>query len=470
MLFGVIFFSLIILAWNSAFIQDDAFISFRYAANLTNGHGLVWNPGERVEGYSNFLWTLLMVIPHALGFGPVIFSKILGMIFFSGSLAFTYITAKKLFNSQASGLTVMTILGSNYSFSAYATGGLETQLQTFLIILGVYFALLIKGHPEDSGKRILFSLVSASAILTRLDSGLPFFFIYIFILIDDFRSGTLRNHKTVDYLTLLLTPAAFLILPWLIWKYSYYGSLLPNTFMVKAASPSFSIFKQGVLYVSLFFNSYLLIPILFLGLLFFKNIFKNQTLLPLIIILFFWIMYVVFVGGDFMEFRFLIPVLPLLFLLLYAIIHHFQTPLLRILLIFLIFGGSWHHYSTFQNRHGVESIASLEAHVISEAENWIVVGMKLKDLFGKVDDVRIATTAAGAIPYYSGLYSVDMHGLNDAWVARHGIYLSDRPGHQRIAPLSYLLYREVNLLIGQPMVLPRGIRPEEHPAFGELEI
>ena len=40
------------------FLLDDAFISFRYARNLLEGNGLVWNPGERVEGYSNFLWVL----------------------------------------------------------------------------------------------------------------------------------------------------------------------------------------------------------------------------------------------------------------------------------------------------------------------------------------------------------------------------------------------------------------------------
>src|SRR3954452_12539716 len=48
---------------------DDAMISMRYARNLADGHGLVWNAGERVEGYSNFLWTLVMAAVHGLGFG-----------------------------------------------------------------------------------------------------------------------------------------------------------------------------------------------------------------------------------------------------------------------------------------------------------------------------------------------------------------------------------------------------------------
>jgi len=51
------------MAWSNRFIQDDAFISFRYADNFVQGNGLVWNPGEKVEGYTNFLWTILISIP-----------------------------------------------------------------------------------------------------------------------------------------------------------------------------------------------------------------------------------------------------------------------------------------------------------------------------------------------------------------------------------------------------------------------
>ena len=51
-------------AWVQRFFLDDAFISFRYAANLVQGHGLVWNPGELpVEGFTNLLWVLIMAIP-----------------------------------------------------------------------------------------------------------------------------------------------------------------------------------------------------------------------------------------------------------------------------------------------------------------------------------------------------------------------------------------------------------------------
>ena len=59
---------LVWLASVSWFLTDDAFISFRYVHNLLEGHGLVFNPGERVEGYSNFLWVLeLAAIWRVLG-------------------------------------------------------------------------------------------------------------------------------------------------------------------------------------------------------------------------------------------------------------------------------------------------------------------------------------------------------------------------------------------------------------------
>src|SRR5439155_1209101 len=54
-----------------AFLCDDAFISFRYARNFAHGHGLVFNPGfERVEGYSNFLWVVVLAGLDRLGLEP----------------------------------------------------------------------------------------------------------------------------------------------------------------------------------------------------------------------------------------------------------------------------------------------------------------------------------------------------------------------------------------------------------------
>ena len=66
------------LALHSSYTMDDAYISFRYASNLADGVGLVHNPGEYVKGYSNTIWTCLMVLPESLGLTPLYFAKTLG--------------------------------------------------------------------------------------------------------------------------------------------------------------------------------------------------------------------------------------------------------------------------------------------------------------------------------------------------------------------------------------------------------
>src|SRR5947207_9391980 len=121
------FVGLGLLAWSNRFIQDDAFISFRYADNFVHGYGLVWNPGERVEGYTNFLWTLLLTLPLFLKIDPIKFVFVTGVILFEGTLYFTYRLGRAVFQSRNLALLTVLLLGTNYSFSSFVTGGLETQ-------------------------------------------------------------------------------------------------------------------------------------------------------------------------------------------------------------------------------------------------------------------------------------------------------------------------------------------------------
>src|SRR2546430_16058094 len=71
------------------FVTDDAFISFVFARNLAEHGQLVFNLGERVEGYTNFLWTVLLASGMKLGVGPVAASRFLGVAFAVGVLAAT---------------------------------------------------------------------------------------------------------------------------------------------------------------------------------------------------------------------------------------------------------------------------------------------------------------------------------------------------------------------------------------------
>lgn len=171
-IFLLVALGLLYLAWVNRFVQDDAFISFRYAENLATGNGLVWNPGERVEGYSNFLWTLAISFAMRVGAEPVSASIVMGRLLFSVTLFYTYKTGEFLLGSSSRGAAAMLLLGTNYTFSAYATGGLETQLQACLFLLCAYKLLTISrtGKIPRTGALFSLSVLMSAAVLTRLDS------------------------------------------------------------------------------------------------------------------------------------------------------------------------------------------------------------------------------------------------------------------------------------------------------------
>ena len=121
------------LAWSRRFVMDDAFISFRYAKHLAAGQGLVWNPGERVEGYTNFLWTLLMALPHRLRLDPVVFAQVAGVAFYALTLLLAWRLARRILGDEGWSLAAVLLLGTSASFLAFATGGLETMAQACLL-------------------------------------------------------------------------------------------------------------------------------------------------------------------------------------------------------------------------------------------------------------------------------------------------------------------------------------------------
>ena len=174
------------------------------------------------------------------------------------------------------------------------------------------------------------------------------------------------------------------------------------------------------------------------------------------ILLLAWCAYVVRAGGDFMEFRFLVAVLPLFVVWLwrgFSVVY--ATGRLRTAAVVTLVIASALHAVTFRGSLDIESIAGLAVHLAEAGGDWDEIGRSLSDLGGEGPDLTIAVGAAGAIPYYSGLRTIDMRGLNDRWVARHGHAVGTRPGHQRMAPFTYLVDQRVNLVIGHPLMSAR---------------
>jgi len=445
---------LLLLAWFNRFIQDDAFISFRYARNIARGLGPVWNQGERVEGYTNFLWTLIMALPHAAGISPVGFSFGLGLVLFGVSLYLAYRVAAPILGTAGRGLLVVLLLGTNYTFSAFATSGMETQLQTCLVCLAVFVLLNREdGRAPGPGRLGLLSGVLGLAILTRPDSALP----AVALLVAAFRTTSRSRAGRVGGRLALLAPVLVLAGGWLVWKTLFYGNLLPNTFHAKA--PDLTSVPRGCYYLAVFIITYfffLLIPSAARAVK--RLLMTKETGLGVAAALTaLWLAYVLAFGGDFMEFRMLVPVTPFLFILMvWTLFNVVRNRGLRIALLAAVIAGSVFHgafYGKGLLRRNPESVRQLAGHLTREDENWAGIGRALGRVFGPDADVVIATTAAGAIPYYSGLKAVDMLGLNDPWVARAGRPIGSRPGHRRVATVAHLVEKGVNLVIGHPTLV-----------------
>jgi hypothetical protein len=416
----------------------------------------VWNANERVEGYTNFLWTMLISGGMISGIDPIAGAYLFGLTFFVISIITTYKTAQLIFGTRDISFIVMLLLGLNYTFFSYATGGLETQMQTALVILSFYFTMKITVNPVIQQKHFFItSILFSFAVLTRLDSGIIILCLMIFIAIKVF-AHNLPLQLKFRYLFILAAPMLVIVGSWFIWKLSYYGNILPNTYYVKASAITSPL--KGLRYVSTFFFSYLLFPFVIISIFAGRTIFKNK-ISPLILLyslIGLWLAYVIRIGGDFMEFRFFVPIMPFIFILLGWVIFIFiKNKTYQLALILLIISGSAHHAFTFalDKDERIEPIRNLHNHLFAVDENWSGIGKSLRHYFNNVKNITISVTAAGAIPYFSELRSIDMYGLNDRYLAREGIFAGITPGHQRMSPFNYLVKRGVNLVIAHPKIL-----------------
>jgi arabinofuranosyltransferase len=378
-------------------------------------------------------------------------------------LLVTYSLAKLIFTDFRYSLIAIFFLATNYTFSAYMTGGLETQLQCFLIISTAFmiFKALSREQP-DKMHLLLAGVFTALAILTRLDSGLLCGILIVYFLFAAYGKQDYKIKTVVVYGLVIAGPILILVVPWLLWKYSYYGNLLPNPFYLKANGFSFSIFRSGIAYVGSFFASYYLFPFFLAILIHYKNIKADKFLLLLFISIVFWIIYIIKVGGDFMEYRFFVPILPFIMILVTWSVTLISTRWLKIVLSFMVVAGSFSHFILFNGFRGIESVKVLHDDVVSGQPNWALVGIRLGEIFqGKGINVTIATTTAGAVPYYSGLKTIDMLGLNDPWIARFGESTGQfyRPGHNKWGKLDYYLKVKANLIVGLPQIREKGRSP-----------
>ncbi|MBW2543729.1 MAG: hypothetical protein JRF15_16735, partial [Deltaproteobacteria bacterium] len=238
-----------VLAFFARFgVIDDAFIAFRYAEHFARGDGLVFNIGERVEGYTCFLWVMLLSLPAALGLDLVMVSKFFGACF---AVATLVVTAGFFPTEAAASPRIRwlapALLVANAAVGMWAVHGLETALFTLLLTL----ALRADGREGDAqpARAGAAGAWYALATLTRPEGAIAFLASLAFRGVAG--RGSLRERGLVRHALVY----AAIVLPHLVWRYFYYGHPLPNTYYAKVAM-SWPLAVRGAEYAIGFFGGF----------------------------------------------------------------------------------------------------------------------------------------------------------------------------------------------------------------------
>jgi hypothetical protein len=429
---------------------DDAFISFRYAENLVNGHGLVFNAGERVEGYTNFLWVLLIAPFLALGVDPELAARGLGLAAATGTLAAVVRAAPSGDSRKEVVAIAPLLLASSPPFALWATGGLETVLFTCLV---VWSAVLAIEDLEQGALRPVSSVALALASLTRPE-GFGLACALGALLLALHRKSPSRSKE------LLRWGAAFLAIfvPYFLWRLSYYGDPLPNPFYAKVGATSSQLLR-GLRYVHAYFlesGYWVLVPCA--GLIWSRRRARVAVLGGLALA---FLGYVVAVGGDGLPlYRFLVPILPLLFLLIAegsdAALRRVQASgWVRVVAACLALA--------LCARAALPAFRGTSARLVDQDRREVAAWKEIGAYFAASASpgASIAVIPAGAVPYFSRLRAIDMLGLNDRAIARRRMPAlgTGQAGHEKYDVDYVLARRPTYVLVGV-----YGLSPTAQPA------
>lgn len=395
---------------------DDAYISYRYARNLVGGHGLVYNPGERVEGFTNLAWTLGIAAGVALGAEAPDVGHALGVL--SGVLALAAAFALAWVASGGSawaGLAPWLVLAST-PFARWATSGLETPL-----FAAAGAGALAAGAAGRMGWATALALAAA---LTRPEGALLAGLLHAS---DALRRGWRSWRPAAWTATVLLALTAF--------RLAYYGAPLPNTFYAKVGGvpPVF-----GALYAAGFLADgagWLLPPAAWAA-------WRLPALRPAGVYALLTFAYVISIGGDALgHSRLLVPVVPVLAALAVcgAALAFARQRALGAAAAACLFAAGLAQWLGVPG--GAEGWVPKRSAELRRARAGDALFENLARQRSAVLERRgersalVATGAIGAFGYYARVPVLDILGLVDAEIARSdpqpGGTALRLPGHQR---------------------------------------
>jgi hypothetical protein len=410
------------------------------------GEGMVYNLGEREEGYSNFLWIILLGIFSWLGILPSIASKLLSIIFGTGILILTF-NLSQLFKKENSSCSFIALflLASNTSLVLWVASGMETIFYTFLLLLASYLFL-----KECEGKGTYLSAFCFLCLALTRPEGILFFSLPVLFRVYDLFLPRPHFSKRSFFIYIMVFSLPFTV--YLIWKYLYFGTIIPNTFYAKFHAPLPLLyqpagkFRRAFHYLTQAFLQYnLVVTIPFFGLLFGTNNVRGEKLTYIVCVILLQIFFVMSVGGDWMpRFRFIVPILPFVYILFQEGINSalvrvktrfFKLSLCCTILIMGIANfpsSKFEHYEYFKK-------SDRELKRIREFGGW------LKQSFPS--HYTVAYEEAGIPMYYSQLRLLDVLGLLNRDIARIWFSCTDEYWEANRGVVDYVLKKRPELII-----------------------
>lgn len=424
---------------------DDAYISYRYAQNLVAGDGLVFNPGDRVEGYTNFLWVMIAGAALAAGLDPFATTRFLGVasyvvtIGLSGLLIAAVVRRRRdlvLFGALA-------LLVLPHGLARMSGSGLETAfVAAMIVLLGLTQHVFV---PRCPIARQAWGLVALLACLARLDAALAVAASGVTTLVTARADGASWRQALRAPFERFGAAAAGLVL-YLAWKVWYYGDIVPNSYYAKAADEL--NLRVGLAYLLAFAQNspqiLAMLPVAAAAPVLAWNTRFRAVAVFSVLTLGAFALYILKVGGDFMYYRFAFEIYPLYvcaFAIGLAMVVR-ERPAIAVTALALAVALSATP-PVLETRYGMQSL--------EEMDRYVKIGRQAGQALAKAvpPTTRLSTTLAGTIPYYSRLFTVDQWGLNDRYIARQPGSIRYR-GHVKAATLDYLYSRGVNLHLGHP--------------------
>lgn len=462
------------------FLCDDTFITLRFSRNLARWGEPIYNSGEKVEGYTSFVWMALVALGVKFGMLAEDAVKIVGAA--SGVLlvASTWLLWKRVEPTRiGTGVLVLAGVVVSAPIAGWTLGGLETPLFAAMVALSIAqgaYACTRGGARSMAGVGLLLAITT----LVRPEGAALFGVVGLIAL-------ALGRKRRGVWLRLAALVAGYLVvmLPFEAWRLKYYGYPLPNTFYVKT-SGSGSLWPSGIKYIQLCIRemgeplTQILIGALFVPArtLAFDPDHRSQVrraalwMSRLFVLLL--IPYIASVGGDFLDlYRFVAPIVPLIAVGVGAacvrVAMLWRPGMPRVAIAISLVGvtlvpHAWRQIVLGQRARNVHDSRREKASVEPlgwtrlYAQQWAATGRWIH-AHAKPGDWMV-TGAAGAMPYYADINNVDVLGLCDAWVAHNGNVIGTRPGHQREASKEYFLSKRPVWVIFSDHIEPTNKLPK----------